>query len=288
MVFSDNGKRSLFYFRDTEGVTFDYTNRRYLKYSKRLKYGKKILREKKRYHDASGRSIVEIETELSKYCSRSSNSAKLKEYIGKVLEHEDAVHCYSSLKFRKLRWYGYISRQRTEAKLVNEIRSRYGKDAVLVMGDASIGVSMRYFISTPNIRLKRMLKNYFIVLELDEYRTSCINYRTLEYYTKNYEYLDLKGVVRKLHSVLVYQTLNEIKTAGGMQRLRTSGVINRDNNAVENIKNICHHYLRYNKGFEEHSRPWVFRRDVSSAEIKTGSNRSRQGEMHQSPGVSGQ
>ena len=83
------------------------------------------------------------------------------------------------------------------------------------MGDASIGVSMRNFISTPNIRLKRMLRQHFCVLHLDEFRTSCINFHTDEYSIGNLSYNDKVGKQRRLHSVLVYKTQNRVETVRG-------------------------------------------------------------------------
>ena len=37
---------------------------------------------------------------------------------------------------------------------------------------------MRNFISTPNLGLKNKLLEYYPIYNLDEYRTSCINYKT--------------------------------------------------------------------------------------------------------------
>ena len=37
---------------------------------------------------------------------------------------------------------------------------------------------MKSFIPTPNLGLKRKLAEYYSIYNLDEYRTSCINYKT--------------------------------------------------------------------------------------------------------------
>jgi hypothetical protein len=39
---------------------------------------------------------------------------------------------------------------------------------------------MKSFISTPNIGLKHKLKEGFKVFNIDEYRTSCLDYKTEE------------------------------------------------------------------------------------------------------------
>jgi len=48
----------------------------------------------------------------------------------------------------------------------------------VIIGVWSIGQQMVNFISTPNITLKRKLKERFKVYNIDEYRTSCLNYKT--------------------------------------------------------------------------------------------------------------
>ena len=46
------------------------------------------------------------------------------------------------------------------------------------MGDWSIGKQMKNFISTPNLGLKRKLIEHYNVYNLDEFRTSLLNYKT--------------------------------------------------------------------------------------------------------------
>ena len=45
---------------------------------------------------------------------------------------------------------------------MNNIEERYGKDAVIIMGDWSATKQMRGFISTPNIGMKRKTEVYDI------------------------------------------------------------------------------------------------------------------------------
>jgi hypothetical protein len=95
----------------------------------------------------------------------------------------------------------------------------------------SIPKQMKHFISTPNITLKRKLKEKFDVYNLDEYRTSCLNYKTEEQ-TDNLYRLDKKKNKHKIHAVLTYQMFN-----------RRKGCINRDRNSVLNMKKLVDHYL---------------------------------------------
>ena len=59
----------------------------------------------------------------------------------------------------------------------------FGKDVNIFFGDWSISRSMRHFISTPNLGLKQKLAKYYLIYNLDEFRTSCINHL---YYYRQY------------------------------------------------------------------------------------------------------
>ena len=90
---------------------------------------------------------------------------------------------------------------------------------------------MANFISTPNLTLKRKLRERFTVYNIDEFRTSCINYKTEE----KSDNLWLPGTnckQYKKHSILTYKMENK--------RL---GCINRDKNGCQNIKKLITSYM---------------------------------------------
>ena len=70
------------------------------------------------------------------------------------------------------------------------------------------------------------LNEYLTIYNLDEFRTSCLNYKT-EKRCKNMYLPDKKGTERKIHSILRYQTES-----------KRMGCINRDENAVNNMIKI--------------------------------------------------
>jgi hypothetical protein len=83
---------------------------------------------------------------------------------------------------------------------------------------------MRNFISTPNLTLKRKLREYFRVYNIDEFRTSCLSNKTDEVcenlllkFKK-----DSKQKERKIHSILTYQMENNRK-----------GCFNRDKKCIQ-------------------------------------------------------
>ena len=120
---------------------------------------------------------------------------------------------------------------------------QYSKEHKIIIGDWSIGKQMRNFISTPNLSLKRKLKEHFQLYNIDEFRTSCLSYKTEEV-CKNLYLPDKKKKERKIHSILTYK----------MENTRM-GCINRDKNGCFNIQKIFNSYI------ETGERPEKYRRE---------------------------
>lgn len=241
-VYVDPGKIRLLTMVDDENKYLKYNNKEHVYKTKRLQYQSELNKHKMKH------GITEIENELSKVNSFTCSYSKFKEYIKlKTKVYNELSQKYADLKFRKYRWYGFINRRRTEDNLLNTISKKYGnnKNIILIMGDWRSSETMRGTISTPNIRLKRKLAQRFKVFNLDEFRTSCLSYKT-EDYCNNLKIIDENGITRKIHSVLTYKMENN-----------RYGCINRDKNAVNNMKKIVDSYLlqkerplRYRRGYE--------------------------------------
>jgi hypothetical protein len=225
-IYCDPGKRSLLTMMDDNEKFFSYTNKQYLKSIKRLKYQALL----KNYKDKIG--ITKIEQELNKYNSKSCSIEKFQEYIMAKLEaNKKLVPLYKNFKFRKYKWYSFINKKRTEDNIVNTIANEYSKEHKIIIGDWSIGKQMRNFISTPNLSLKRKLKEHFELYNIDEFRTSCLSYKTEEV-CKNLYLPDKKNKERKIHSILTYKMDNT-----------RMGCINRDKNGCKNIQKIFNSYM---------------------------------------------
>ena len=237
-IFIDPGKRSLFTMMDDKGKFCSYTNGIRIKETKRLKYHRLLKNYKDKIH------ITETEETLNKYNSKSCNVDKFKEYITKKMEVNDIIlPLYQDIQFRKYKWYAFINKKRSEDNMLNMIEKKYSKDHTIIIGDWSIGKQMRNFISTPNLSLKRKLKERFKVYNIDEFRTSCLSYKTKDL-CKNLYLPDKKGEDRKIHSILTYQMENNRK-----------GCINRDKNGCKNIRYVFNYYKKTGK------RPERFRRE---------------------------
>jgi hypothetical protein len=245
-IFIDPGKRTLFTMMDDNGKFSSYTNKQRVSETKRLQYQIKL----KKYKDHLG--ITGKENELSSYNSKSCNLNDYKAFIDKKISiNKDLYKLYQDKKFRQYKWYAFINKKRTEDNMLNKIEKTYGKDSIIIIGDWCIEKQMKNFISTPNIGLKRKLKERFKVYNIDEYRTSCLNYKTEEY-CNNLYLPDKKNKTRKIHSILTYKMENN--------RL---GCINRDKNGCKNIQKVFEYYMKNNE------RPENYRRGQTIQKLQT-------------------
>ncbi|AYV83337.1 MAG: hypothetical protein Hyperionvirus6_18 [Hyperionvirus sp.] len=234
-VYADTGKRSLLYMIDDEGNTLNYTNATRVRGTKRLIFQERIEKLKNK------EKINEIENQLCKYNSKTTNFEWFKCYIEKKIEiDEELRNFYHQEVFRKLKWYAYINKKREEANMLNMIEKKYGKDIIIIIGDWNDSGGINY-MSTPGVGLRRKLAERFKVYLIDEFRTSCLHNKTEERCSNLY--LEHNNKVRKLHSVLTYRMNNK--------RL---GCINRDKNAVLNMRKIVHHFLETGERLERYRR----------------------------------
>jgi len=241
-IFIDPGKKNLFSMMDDNGIYFSYTNKQYIKETKRLKYQALL----KNYKDKIG--ITEIEDDLNKYNSKTCNIEKFKDYINaKLKANEKIIPLYQDFKFRQYKWYSYINKKRTEDNMVNKIIKKFSKNHIIIIGDWSIGKQMRNFISTPNLSLKRKLKETFKVYNIDEFRTSCLSYKTEELCENLYLKFkkDPKNKERKIHSILTYKMENNRK-----------GCMNRDKNGCKNIEKVFKSYMQKSERPEKYRREY--------------------------------
>jgi len=251
----DPGKRVLLYLKNKDGKRLRYSNKEYMKGIKRLKY----IRLIQNYKDRN--NISQVENKLSKLNSKTCNYKKFKKFIKlKNKLNEELEEKYQQEIFRKYKWYSYINKKKTESKIINKIKKTFNKDLTLVIGDWSIGKQMRNFISTPNLGLKRKLNEHFKVYNLDEFRTSLLNCKTNSK-CENLYLPDKKDIIRKLHSVLTYQTENN-----------RSGCINRDENSVNNMIMLVNYYLQHKDRPDKFKRSYKFSDDNPIKDDNPNSN----------------
>ena len=234
-VFVDPGKNNLLYMMDKDNNFIKYTNKQRIRETERLKIQNQIQKIKEK------KEIDKIENELSNYNSKTCDYNKFKEFVKKKEEINEKVFIfYKELFLRRMKRRAYINTQRSESKLVNNIKTKFGDNPKFIYGNYNITKQQRNFISTPCIGLKRMLNKHFEILNLDEFRTSCLSY------IKEEKVKNLKINRREIHPVLMLTQKNN-----GL------GCISRDKNAVLNFKKIFDYYLetkgrpqRFCRGFD--------------------------------------
>jgi hypothetical protein len=240
-LFIDPGKRTLLQMIDDDGNYFSYTNKQRINETKRIKYSSLLKNYKDKQH------ITEIENTLSLFNSKTCDIEKFKEYIKEKLKVNVTITTlYQDEKYRKYKWYSYINKKRTEDNMLNKIENKYGKDIKIIIGDWSIGKQMRNFISSPNLAIKRKLNTRFEVYNIDEFRTSCLNYKTEEL-CNNLYLPDKRNIERKMHSILTFKMENKRK-----------GCINRDKNGCKNIQKVFNHYIETGQRPEKYKRDYKF------------------------------
>ena len=250
-IYIDPGKRDLLTIIDDNDNLFNFSNREYINKTKRKEYSNYF----QNYKDKTG--ISKIESQLNDYNSKSCSIGKFKEYISKKNEiNEKLFSAYCHEKFRKYNWYSFINKQRTESNLLNTIENKYSKKGNklnIVIGDWGKGKQMRGFISTPMIGMKRVLARRFNVYTIDEFRTSIYHYKT-ETIGKNLYVTDKTNKSKKIHSVLTFKMENNCL-----------GCINRDVNAVKNMRKLVKQWINYNE------RPVIYSRTNVSNSRKVSS-----------------
>ena len=124
LVYIDPNKGNLIYCIDDNGIKFRYTRKQRLKETQRIKNQNKIKKFKKE------NDLMKFETKVSTENSKTCDYKKFMEYLSvKNLANETLFKYYEEEFIRKLQLRTYINTQRSESKLINNIKKIYGKDS---------------------------------------------------------------------------------------------------------------------------------------------------------------
>ena len=232
IVAIDPGKCDLIYCVDgdnKEANTFRYSQDQRRKETKIKKYNKLIIKEKET--KIVGKTIIEYETELSKYNKKSLDLDKYKDYVkNKNKINKIIMDFYSKSLFRKLKLNGYINRKRNEQKLIKNFSNKFGdkEDVIVCFGDFEQKKHMKFKEPTKGKGMRTLFrKNGFITYLVDEFRTSC-RCSSCEGLNEKFKVIENPKPYRS-GSVLVH---------GLLKCKSCSGVWNRDCNGATNIYKI--------------------------------------------------
>lgn len=161
----DPNVRDLLYFQDRTGQTMRYTSMQRRKESK-----SKILKDRRKLPN----SIQEAENRITpdSSCDPEAFGAHLQSLSATSLLRQAYYDMPMHLKHR---WKVQINTQRSEARLCNRIRERFGNDVTVILGDWSKKDNPRYHAPFKTLGFRTMFKRHHIPCYLiDEYKTSKI------------------------------------------------------------------------------------------------------------------
>ena len=234
LVSLDPGKIRPISMIDENNNFYKYTacRRRFETYTKRCN---EIINKEKIKHN-----IIEKETELSKFNSKTLKIEEYKKFItNKNKLNNNVKTFYNNILFRKLNFRRFTRTKQSEEVLLNEIENKFltekdkinGKKLLILHGDYSRTSQMKGTISTPNIGFKKLLLKRFEILEVNEYNTSKL-------YNKTFKELENVSIRKNKHK----KHLHEILTPKEETERRI--FVNRDKNACKNILFIGKYFLK--------------------------------------------
>jgi len=236
---------------------YNYTSSLHLNRTSRKRAIKRIEKYKKE-------EIVKLEEELSKEDNRgrTSNSYNnfIKYYNKKMRTYHQLIRLYDCEKLNKIKWHQFINEKRSDKLLVNDIKNKFGNDVVLILGDWSMEKGIiKGQKPMPNKRYTNILKNNFITLEVNEFRTSKIhNKYHIECENSISRYENLKKDIKYLYSMeklkkenieryneyIKDKKVHKILLCKANEKLNE--YINRDKNATKNMVEIVKSYITTN------------------------------------------
>lgn len=260
-VVIDPGINSILTMMSKDGKTkMSYSKCEYLNITQRKKTQNKIEKIKKE-------KIIKLENKLTKDKTRlrtSNDYKKFNEYfILKMEMHMEVCKLYEDKRLNKLKWYSFINEKRSETHLINKIKNKFNnplKKTVLILGDWSMKKNGIKSISTPNKKYERLLKKHFLVLGLNEFRSSILENESelkCENMIKKMDYKKMS--IKEIHALEKikkekpekYKKIMKDKKIHKILTCKTSiefvKYINRDLNAVKNMKKIVLSYIEKNK-----------------------------------------
>jgi len=182
IVAIDPGLCDLIYCVDDDNKhanTFRYSQDQRRKETKKKKYSKiqlKLKREQIEGHGTS-RTIIELETELSKLNKKSLNLTNFKEYIQKKSEINRLLFSfYEKYIFRKLKLQSYRNTKKSEQKMLNRFKHIFGSEneVVVCFGDFEQKKHMKFKEPTKGKGMRTLFRKAgFPTYLVDEFRTSC-------------------------------------------------------------------------------------------------------------------
>lgn len=154
---------------------FRYTQNQRRKETKQKKYQKIVLEYKQQ--KIGSKTVIEWETELSKYNRKTLNIKEFKKYVKQKNKlNAKLFEFYQKFVFRKLKLNGYLNRLRSEQIMINNFIKKFGKpeETILCIGDWEQRKHRKFKEPIKGKGFRTLFRKYgFQVYLVDEFRTSC-------------------------------------------------------------------------------------------------------------------
>ncbi|CAH6420679.1 Hypothetical protein UVM_LOCUS212 [uncultured virus] len=180
--------------------------------------------------------------------SRDSRSDLFAGYLRKQFAAQEPLlrHYADDHRYRALRWSCFRHRQRSEARLVRNMKRKFGNDAVLAYGAWAkpAGFAIKGTVGGPGVGLRRMLSKHFTVVVVPEWHTTETCHRCFR-----------RGQVGKMGEVKKRPSMSprwghlkkekrplvDVRALRRCQNAKCGVWMNRDYNAAMNIRaNLMH------------------------------------------------
>jgi len=215
----DPGKEDLIYATNGQKIkkkngkekisTFRYSQNQRRKETKMKKY-KKIINNDKKNNQINNKTIEELESSLSNYNSKTCDYKLFKEYVKNKNKLNILVQTYYEKKlYRKLKWYSYINKKKSESWMINNFKNKFGgpTNTLVCIGDFSQKHSMKYKEPTKGKSIRKLFKNagykLYLVNEFNTSKKSFIDGNDMEKFRiRNHPKPWLKNTTKQVHGLL--------------------------------------------------------------------------------------
>jgi len=209
---------------------YRHTKNQRRKETKSKKYAQIILCKKNEL--INGKTVTELETELSVFNRKTLVIDEFKKYVKKKNQMNfDLFPFYQRYLFRKLRLNGYWNRLRCDQRMINSFAKKFGKaeDVVVCIGDYEQRENKKFCEPIKGKGFRALFRRYgYRLFLVDEFRTSC---RCSACGGKC-------STFRKRRNPKPMRS--NIITVHGVLKCETCGALwNRDDNAARNIYKIA-------------------------------------------------
>jgi hypothetical protein len=223
-----------------------------------IKKYRRIQNRDKKITIVENKNIIEHETKISNYNSKTSILSKFLEYTKiKNETNYKLSEFYSQEYHRKFKLNQYINKQKSESKMIKNFKNKYGSETIVIIGDYDKGqYNMKGKEPAICKRFRRIFKNNgYKVYLINEYKTSITCNGCKED--------NLEPFIKRISKNPNSQSNKENKEVmvHGLLRCPNDNckiIHNRDKNAVQNMINIVNTIVKTG------SRPEIFCRKKTS------------------------